>query len=92
MLLTLPFFIPVLQGADIDFIWFGIIMVKLLEIGLITPPVGLNCYVIQSAMGKSVPLSTVFRGAGWFVATDLVTLSLLISFPILALWLPGLMG
>ena len=92
MLLTLPFFIPVLQGADIDFIWFGIIMVKLLEIGLITPPVGLNCYVIQSAMGKTVPLSTVFRGAGWFVATDLVTLSLLISFPILALWLPGLMG
>lgn len=92
MLLTLPFFIPVLEGAGIELIWFGIVMVKLLEIGLITPPVGLNCYVIQSTMGKSVPLGTVFRGAGWFVATDLITLSLLIAFPVLALWLPGLMG
>jgi len=91
MLLTLPFFIPVLEGADINLLWFGIVMVKLLEIGLITPPVGLNCYVIQSALGKSVRLSTVFRGAGWFVATDMVTLGLLIAFPFLALWLPGWM-
>lgn len=92
MLLTLPFFIPVLEGAQIDLIWFGIVMVKLLEIGLITPPVGLNCYVIQSALGRSVPLSTVFRGAGWFVATDLLTLGILIAFPILALWLPAWMS
>lgn len=92
MLLTLPFFLPVLEEADINLIWFGIIMVKLLEIGLITPPVGLNCYVIQSALGRSVPLSTVFRGAGWFVATDMVTLGLLIAFPILSLWLPAWMA
>lgn len=92
MLLTLPFFLPVLQGADINLLWFGIVMVKLLEIGLITPPVGLNCYVIQSALGRGVPLATVFRGAGWFVATDMVTLGVLIAFPALALWLPGWMG
>lgn len=92
MLLTLPFFLPVLNGADINLLWFGIIMVKLLEIGLITPPVGLNCYVIQSALGNRVSLSTVFRGAGWFVATDMVTLGLLIAFPILSLWLPAWMG
>ena len=92
MLLTLPFFLPVLKGADINLLWFGILMVKLLEIGLITPPVGLNCYVIQSALGPGVLLSTVFRGASWFVATDMVTLSLLIAFPALALWLPGWMG
>lgn len=91
MLLTLPFFLPILNGADINLLWFGIVMVKLLEIGLITPPVGLNCYVIQSALGRSVPLSTVFRGAGWFVATDMVTLTILIAFPALALWLPGWM-
>ncbi len=91
MLLTLPFFLPVLEGAGINLLWFGIIMVKLLEIGLITPPVGLNCYVIQSALGRSVPLSTVFRGAGWFVATDMVTLGLLVAFPVLSLWLPAWM-
>lgn len=92
MLLTLPFFLPVLEGADVNLLWFGIIMVKLLEIGLITPPVGLNCYVIQSALGRGVSLSMVFRGASWFVATDMVTLGLLIAFPVFSLWLPAWMA
>lgn len=92
MLLTLPVLIPLLGAADVNMIWFGIIVIKLLEIGLITPPVGLNVYVISSALRGAVPLTTVFRGALWFLAMDIVTLALLIAFPALVLWLPGLMA
>jgi len=92
MLLTLPIIYPLLQAANVDMIWFGIIVIKLLEIGMITPPVGLNCYVISSSLRGTVPLATVFRGALWFVATDIVTLSLLIAFPAISLWLPSVAG
>jgi len=91
MLLTLPIVFPMLQAAHVDMIWFGIIVIKLLEVGMVTPPVGLNCYVISSSLGRLVPLTTVFRGALWFVATDIVTLSLIIAFPAIALTLPSLM-
>ena len=91
MLLTAPIMIPILKAAGIDLIWFGILVVKLLEIGLVTPPVGLNVFVIKSTLGGQVPLATVFRGAGWFVLTDLVTLGLLIAFPAISLYLPSLM-
>ena len=92
MLLTLPVLIPLLAGADVNMIWFGIIIIKLLEIGLITPPVGLNVYVINSALKGTVPLTTIFRGAMWFLAMDVVTLILLIAFPALVLWLPNMMA
>lgn len=91
MLLTLPIVYPMLQAANVDMIWFGIIVIKLLEIGMITPPVGLNCYVISSALRGVVSLTTIFRGALWFIATDLVTLSLIIAFPAISLWLPSIM-
>lgn len=91
MLLTLPIIQPVLQGLNIDMVWFGIIVIKLLEIGMITPPVGMCCFVIRSALGSRVSLSDVFRGATWFVATDLVTLSLIVAFPMISLYLPQLM-
>jgi tripartite ATP-independent transporter DctM subunit len=91
MLLTLPILMPLLSAADVNMIWFGIIIIKLLEIGLITPPVGLNVYVISSALRGLVPLPTVFRGALWFMAMDVVTLALLIAFPAIVLWLPGQM-
>ena len=92
MLLTLPIFFPMLEAANVDMIWFGIIVVKLLEIGMITPPVGLNCYVISSSLKGLVSLTTIFRGALWFIATDIVTLILIIAFPALALWLPSIMN
>jgi tripartite ATP-independent transporter DctM subunit len=92
MLLTLPVLIPLLDGADVNMIWFGIIIIKLLEIGLITPPVGLNVYVISTALKGTVPLTTVFRGAMWFLAMDVLTLCLLVAFPILVLWLPSIMA
>ncbi|MBS4010929.1 MAG: TRAP transporter large permease subunit, partial [Roseovarius sp.] len=91
LLLTLPILIPVVNGAEINLIWFGIIMIKLLEIGLITPPVGLNIYVVKSALGDAVSLSVMFRGVAWFVVADIATLLLLIAFPVLTLLLPSYM-
>ena len=91
MLLTIPIILPILNGLGIDLVWFGIITIKLLEIGMITPPVGLNVYVIRSALGSKVSLADVFRGASWFLLTDIVTLSLLIAFPAITLFLPGAM-
>lgn len=91
MLLTLPIVLPLLNAADVNLIWFGIIVVKLLEVGLITPPVGLNVYVIKSALGDKVSLPAVFKGAMWFLAMDMVTIGLIIAFPAIALYLPSLM-
>ncbi|MGN1057611.1 MAG: TRAP transporter large permease [Comamonas sp.] len=92
MLLTIPLLMPMLQATGIDLIWFGIIVIKLLEIGLCTPPVGMNVYVIKSSLGNQVPLGTIFRGVGWFIAVDLITLGLLMAFPQISLWLPSLMA
>lgn len=91
MLLCLPVLGPLLVEHDVNLIWFGIIVVKLLEIGLVTPPMGMNVFVIKSAMGTQVRLGEIFRGAGWFVVSDLITLGLLLAFPIITLWLPGFM-
>ncbi len=91
LLLTLPLVLPLVDGAGIDLVWFGVIVIKLLEIGLVTPPIGLNVYVIKGALGDRVSLPEVFRGVGWFVAMDLVALALIIAVPALALWLPRLM-
>jgi len=91
LLLTLPIVLPMARNTGIDLIWFGIILVKLLELGLVTPPVGLNVYVTKSALGNLVSLPTIFRGVGWFIVTDLITLALLIGFPWITLTLPGMM-
>ena len=91
LLLTAPVVLPIVQAVDINLIWFGIIVVKLLEIGLVTPPVGLNVFVIKSALGDRVPLGKIFAGTAWFIIGDLVTLGLLIAFPAISLYLPSLM-
>ena len=88
MLLTLPVVFPVMEGLGYNLIWFGIIMIKYLEIGLITPPVGLNVYVIKGVVGDSIPLEVIFRGITWFVAMDILTLAILIAFPQITLFLP----
>ncbi len=67
------------------------IVVKMIEIGLLTPPVGLNVYVVKGVAGDSVPLATVFKGVGWFLACEVIIMILLISYPGLSVWLPGLM-
>lgn len=92
MLLTLPILMPLTAALGIDMIWFGILVIKLLEIGLVTPPVGLNCFVLKGAVGRLVSLPDIFRGVSWFIVTDLVTLAILIAFPVLSLWLPAFMA
>ncbi len=91
LLLTLPLILPLVDGAGLDLVWFGIIVVKLLEIGLVTPPIGLNVYVIKGALGNAVSLQDVFRGVGWFVAMDVITLALIVFVPAIALFLPSFM-
>ena len=90
LLLTLPILVPLVQTTGIDAIWFGIIIVKLLEIGLVTPPIGLNVYMINGALNNTVTLPEIFRGIWWFLLMDLATLLILILFPALTLWLPSL--
>ena len=86
MLLTLPLVLPIIGEANFDLIWFGIILTKLLEIGMVTPPVGMNVFVIKSVVGNLVTTSQIFRGIGWFLLMDLVVLGLLIAFPDLVLF------
>lgn len=92
MLLTLPILLPVLTTADINLLWFGIILAKLLEIGMITPPVGLNVFVIKSVVGNLVTTGGIFRGIAWFLVADLIVVILLVLFPDIVLWLPSVMG
>jgi len=89
-LLTLPILVPLIDTAGINPVWFGIIVIKLLEIGLITPPIGLNVYMINGALNNRVTLPEIFRGITWFLAMDLVALLLLFMFPIISLWLPSI--
>ena len=91
LLLTLPLILPLVHGAGLDLVWFGIIVIKLLEIGLVTPPIGLNVYMIKGALGDTVTLQDIFRGVGWFVVMDLLTLVLIILVPGISLMLPRLM-
>jgi len=90
MLLALPVFLPIFEAAEINMIWFGILFIKYIEIGLITPPIGMNVFILR-AIVPQVPVGEVFRGTGWFFATELVVLALLIAFPVISLLLPGRM-
>src|SRR5690606_11883974 len=87
LVITLPIMFPTVVGLGFDPIWFGILAVKMCEIGLITPPVGLNVYVI-AGIDRSTPLSQILRGAWWFVIMELITTVILFSFPLLVTWLP----
>ena len=80
VLLTLPVLLPMFQAAGIDMIWFGILVVKFIEIGLITPPVGLNVFAVR-ALVPDVPITTVFKGTMWFLVCELIVVALLIMFP-----------
>ena len=88
IILTIPIIFPVIKALGFDPIWFGVIIVMTVELGLIHPPVGMNVFVIKSVI-KDVKLSTVFYGVMPFVVTDILRLALLIAFPILATWLPS---
>jgi C4-dicarboxylate transporter, DctM subunit len=87
VILTVPIVFPVVTALGFDPIWFGVIIVMTVELGLIHPPVGMNVFVIKSVI-KDVDMSTIFIGVLPFVITDLIRLVILILFPLLATWLP----
>lgn len=89
MLITLPIFLPLILQADIDPIWFGVFVAKLLEIGMITPPIGLNVFVLSSTVGRAAPTAIVFRGVLWFFVADIALLALLIAVPGIVLFIPS---
>lgn len=91
ILLTIPIFVPMFAALNVDLVWFGVIVVKYIGIGLLTPPVGFNIYVVSAAMNKTIPLNVIFRGAYWFLACEVVIMALLIAFPQISLWLPNRM-
>jgi len=91
MLLTTPIFLPIVLELGYSPIWFGIFLVRTMEIGFVHPPLGLNVYVIQ-AIGKDIPLGQIFRGIVPFLIADFFHLAMIIAFPVITLWLPSVMG
>lgn len=89
--MTLPIIAPILTLLGYDLVWFGIISMLLMEIGAITPPVGLNVYALKGVVSKDVSITDIFKGVWAFVAIDIVLLVILIAFPQITLWLPSLL-
>jgi tripartite ATP-independent transporter DctM subunit len=88
IILTVPIIFPVVTQLGFDPVWFGVIIVMTVELGLIHPPVGMNVFVIKSVV-QDVTFSSIFKGVLPFIATDILRLVILIAFPIIALWLPS---
>jgi C4-dicarboxylate transporter, DctM subunit len=98
ILLTIPVLFPAIMGLDFfglplteKAIWFGILVLMVVEVGLIAPPVGLNVYVIHS-LAKDVPMAETYRGVVPFLISDAVRITLLLFFPVISLWLVRLLG
>jgi len=90
MLLTIPIFIPLVEGTGYSQIWFGIFVVKWVEIGLITPPVGMNAFVVKGIVGDKVPLSAIFSGLAWFIVIEFMLMVLFTMFPEIVTFLPDI--
>ena len=90
LLLTLPVVYPAVTALGFDSIWFGIIVVKMAEMCLITPPIGLNCFVVNGVR-PDISLTQIFRGIALFFIADVLTIALLLAFPEIVTWLPSLM-
>jgi C4-dicarboxylate transporter, DctM subunit len=90
ILLTMPLFFPVVVGLGFDPVWFGIFVVVLVELGLITPPIGVNLFVIKSVI-PDVPLTTTIKGVLPFIVADLLRIAIIAVFPAVTLFLPNLM-
>jgi C4-dicarboxylate transporter, DctM subunit len=88
--LTVPIFVPVISALGFDLIWWGIVLLMVVEISLITPPIGLNVFIMKSML-PDVPLGTIFKGIAPFFAADIFRLGIVVFFPPVALWLPTLM-
>jgi len=91
ILIFVPLFAPIVQAQGFDLVWFGIIVIVVTEIALVTPPVGMNVFVLKAVL-PDVPILRIFRGLGPFIAVDVLRLGLLVAFPALSLWLGSTMG
>ena len=91
MLITMPFVQPLVLSLGYDPIWWGVLLVMVIEIGMITPPIGINVFIIHG-VARTIPLPTIFSGIVPFLIADLARLAVIAVFPVLALWLPGLIG
>lgn len=89
LLLTLPFTVPLVQAHGFDIIWFAIVVVKLLEVGLITPPIGLNVFVIKGVVGNQVPLEAIMKGSLAMICSDIIVFFFVFAFPWLFLVIPN---
>lgn len=90
LLLTLPILLPIYEANHISLIFLGVLATKLVEMALITPPVGLNVFVIKGIVGDAVPISLIFKGVMWFLAADVVVVIVMVAFPELIMFLPEL--
>ncbi|HEY3920135.1 MAG TPA: TRAP transporter large permease subunit [Stellaceae bacterium] len=91
LFITVPVVMPLITSLGYDPIWWGILTIAAVEVGLIHPPFGLNAFIIKGVAGEDVTIGTIFRGIMPFLAADFVKLALLVAFPLIALWLPGTM-
>lgn len=87
LVLTVPVLAPLVASMGFDLIWFGVILIVTAEVGLVTPPLGLNCFVVSKY--SQIPVGKVFHGIGPHVVAHLIAIIILIAFPSIALWLPG---
>ncbi len=92
MLLSLPIFLPLYATMGFDLIWFGVIVVKFIEIGLLTPPLGMNVFAVRSILPNDVSLGRIYGAIGWFLLAEAVVMFLLMAFPQISLWLPNRIG
>mgnify|MGYP002620659167 FL=1 len=92
MLVTLPIFLPLIDAQGLSLVWFGVLVVKLLEVGMVTPPVGMNVFVIKNVASRYVSVTQVFAGVMPFILADIVVLVLIVAFPSLVLFLPDLVA
>ncbi|CCA92204.1 putative membrane protein (C4-dicarboxylate transport system, large permease component) [Novosphingobium sp. PP1Y] len=91
MLLMTPILLPIVEGAGMSAIWFGVFLVRAMEVGFLTPPLGINLYVMQG-VAEEISISSIFRGVLPFLAADFLHLLLIILFPAIVLWLPEMLG
>lgn len=91
MILTMPLLAPIIEAHDMSLVWFGVVVTMMMAIGAITPPLGLNCFVMKGALGDTVDLKDIFMGSIPFVALMLATVGLFVAVPDIVLWLPELM-
>ena len=92
MLMTLPFVSPIVIGMGFDPIWFGIFLTLVIEIAVVTPPLGLNLFVVKGISGPQVTISDIFLGSVPFMVCALIMLGIITIFPGVVSWLPRLLG